>query len=71
MIKRCAIGAVSFFGGQSRKTGSILRLETKHFVQAAFGTKNCHRRLKFCMQHLNVIIYTNQEHNLGSEVHKL
>jgi len=44
---------------------------TPHFVQAAFGLKNCDRRLKFCMQHLNVIIHTNQEHNLGSEVNDL
>ena len=70
MIKRCAIGAVTFFGGHSQKMGSILRSVT-HFVQATFGPKNCHRRLNLCMQHLNVIIYTNQEHNLGSEVHKL
>ena len=65
---RCAIGAVTVFGGHSR---IILRLVTPHFVQAAFGHKNCQRRLKFCMQHLNVIIYTNQEHNLGSEVNDL
>ena len=71
MIKRCAIGAVTLFGACSRKMGSIYRLVTPHFVQAAFGPKNCHRRMKFSVHHLNIIIYTNQEHTLGSEVNDL
>ena len=37
----------------------------------AFGPKNCDRSLKLCMQHLIVIIYTNQNHNSGSAVNDL
>ena len=71
MIKRCAFGEVTFSGAHSRKMGSILHFVNPNFVQAQFGPKSCERRLKFCIQHLNVIFNTNQEHNLGSEVNDL
>ena len=38
------------------------------FVQAAFGSNNQDRRLKYCMQPLIVVIYMDYEENWRSKV---
>ena len=60
-----------FHAAIAKKMGPILHFVAPNFVQARFGLKHCDRRLKFCMQHLDVIIHTNQEYNLGLEVNDL
>ena len=43
-----------------KESGAIRHFVTQHFEQAAFGSKNLDKRLKFCMQ--------PSTENLGSEV---